>query len=281
MLTTTGWRVSGASVAGPAHLRDGRPCQDAHCHARDDGTGALLLAVADGAGSREWSAEGAVLAVGTAVDAFRAALHAGAPQGADEWSAFLHASTDRIYERFIGAATQVATIAHRGLVRRPAPRGQAADADLLATTLTAVVLLPPWLGMVSVGDGFVVAQTGVNGLHLLTAQEGDREEPNETFFLTSWGSRGLARVEFLWDAELTGVALSTDGLAAAVLDYGDPARPGVPVRPHGSYFTPLFEHVRSQGPNAGAAVARDLLSADMAERGADDKTILVAVDGGG
>ena len=61
-MTTHGWHVVGASVRGTAHEKDDTPCQDAHDY-RLLPNNTLLVAVADGAGSADRSAEGAALAV--------------------------------------------------------------------------------------------------------------------------------------------------------------------------------------------------------------------------
>lgn len=62
-------RVVASSVRGPAHRRDGLPCQDAWLAVR--GAGAAFAAVADGLGSRPHAREGALAAVRAARDAWR------------------------------------------------------------------------------------------------------------------------------------------------------------------------------------------------------------------
>ncbi len=87
MPAEVGWRVRGASIQGYGHLRDGLPCQDAYRHravpvAVPEGD-VHVLAVADGAGSRARSAEGAAMAVGMATELLSARVtERGVPGGA-------------------------------------------------------------------------------------------------------------------------------------------------------------------------------------------------------
>src|SRR5260370_37962124 len=80
---STNWRLLGASVTGIAHTKGGLPCQDAHAYR--EVAGCALLAVADGAGSAERSAEGAQCASHAAPAAMAAALAGGCPATPDPW----------------------------------------------------------------------------------------------------------------------------------------------------------------------------------------------------
>src|SRR6266851_128214 len=77
------WRLIGASVTGTAHTKGGLPCQDANAYR--EVAGCALLAVADGAGSAERSAEGAQCASQAALAAMAAALAGGWPATPDPW----------------------------------------------------------------------------------------------------------------------------------------------------------------------------------------------------
>ncbi|MFN2251134.1 MAG: protein phosphatase 2C domain-containing protein, partial [Anaerolineae bacterium] len=69
------WRVVAASVTGTSHAARGVDCQDAHAYVvRPDGT--LILAVADGAGSADQSADGARIAVERVIEVIDARLDA-------------------------------------------------------------------------------------------------------------------------------------------------------------------------------------------------------------
>src|SRR4051812_8181262 len=95
------WRVRGVCVQGWSHMKDGVECQDAFRFAPDDAAERVVLAVADGAGSRRRSAEGAALATGLAASAFQEALRRdGAPRDADAWHRFLAREYRRLVATF-------------------------------------------------------------------------------------------------------------------------------------------------------------------------------------
>src|SRR5262245_7772654 len=81
------WRVVGASVPGVSHVRAGKPCEDAHVWAETGG--ALVAAVADGAGSAAVAEVGAAIAARAAVEGAVARLQAGIPQTDNGWQALL------------------------------------------------------------------------------------------------------------------------------------------------------------------------------------------------
>ena len=68
--------VRAASVAGVSHRLSGRRCEDAYAWALP-GPGRLVLVIADGVSTAGRGAEGAEIAVSTAVDYLLAQLHGG------------------------------------------------------------------------------------------------------------------------------------------------------------------------------------------------------------
>jgi hypothetical protein len=175
------WRVHGVSVQGYGHLRDGVECQDAYRHTFVESAGVQVLAVADGAGSRPRAAEGATLAVGLAnsllAERFRSA---GAPHTVDSWLSLLGTTYEEIVSAFLKAT-----------------EGMGPDRGEFAATLTAAVLAPPWLGVVSIGDGFVIAgapgDDGGERFHLVSFAGPAGEYVNEAVFLTSRGAHAGQR----------------------------------------------------------------------------------------
>ena len=150
------WRVRGFSIQGYAHLTEGTPCQDAYRQATV-GTSALL-AVADGAGSRPRSAEGAAILVSVTIDVLTAMVKApGDPADAHQLKARLGQAYQWIRDQFIKQVTALAG------------QGQAGE---FAATLIAAVVTDGLLGIIQVGDGFAVSRTrnqhGTTHLHLLT-----------------------------------------------------------------------------------------------------------------
>jgi hypothetical protein len=253
------WRVRGVSVQGYRHLAQGVECQDAYRHSYEPSTGAYTLAVADGAGSRARAAEGATLAVGLAVEVLGTQLAAqGPPQSADRWRAWLSDGYQAIVRSFREATTRLAS-----------------DPGEFATTLTAVVLTPPWVGMLRLGDGFVVGRAednpGEESLHLLSVAAPAGEYVNETVFLTS--ARALQDVDIscVYDDALTAVLVATDGLAPASIRHN-----GGRQVPNLTFIAPVLSSLAAPRSDP-TEVARLLLDSRISELGGDDKTLVAAV----
>ena len=253
--TAQRWRVRGVSVQGYGHLRDGVECQDAYRHAFSEFTGVHVLAVADGAGSRARSAEGAAVAVGLATAQLSERLQLrGAPDSGESWRAFLAESCEEVVSTFVDTAARMGP-----------------NAGDFAATLTAVVLAYPWLGVLRIGDGFVIARAeghdGADTFHLVSSAEA-AEYVNETVFLTSPGALAQASIDCLYDPGLTAVIIATDGLTPAAI-----RRNGGRDRANRSFLEPLLDSL-----DAPTEIARLLLDDRISALSADDKTLLMAVD---
>lgn len=268
------WRTHGISVEGYRHRREGVPCQDAWdeavsgpAHAR-----VVVLAVADGAGSRPQSDRGSQLAVRLATAYFTERVggarlfadgRAAAARDGQAAHALLRDTLLEVRDEFL---------------RRTGEGG--GNPDDFATTLTVVVLAPAWIGHVSVGDGFVIIRSGADGgaplYHLLPQPDSTSEYSNETVFLTSRDAPNRLRTECVLDPEADGVLLSTDGLAQAAM-----ARSGGRVLdPNKSFATAVFRSLDNPGPDPDAdeeALATLLRSDRLTALNADDKTLLRAV----
>ncbi len=251
------WRVHGLSVEGYRHRRNGIPCQDAWQHV--GGGSELVLAVADGAGSKPRSAEGSSLAVELATAHFgKAGLGRCKDPGAVH--ALLRGGFREVRQEFL---------------RRTGP-----TSDEFATTLTVVIAAGSWVAHVSVGDGFAVvragAEDGTAQYHLLPQPEAVSEYGNETVFLTSATAERAIRTECVRDPGIDGLLLSTDGLQQAALSWSD----GRPVRPNASFVSAVFASLDKPGPDpeADTAALAELLRSDrLSAVNADDKTLLRAV----
>ncbi|MBO1416194.1 protein phosphatase 2C domain-containing protein [Streptomyces sp. FH025] len=260
-------------VQGTGHLATGRGCQDAFKAAASPDGSALVLAVADGAGSRARSALGAHLAVDLACR-----LLAGDPPSpdADEdgWRDWLDGRAGAVLDGYLGAV--------RALLATEAPEdGGGDDEDALAATLAAAVIRPPWVALLQVGDCFGT---------VLTRPDGDRGElcrlalppRRPADFLSSPDARERMVTAVLHEPRLSGVVLATDGCAPLALDH--PSVEGLPVE-HGPlasprFFRPLAAALRANGGDAEPL--RALLSGPRAARSGDDLTVLCAFspDGG-
>lgn len=244
------WRVRGVSVDGYSHRRKGVPCQDACAY--EIGDQVVVLAVADGAGSRPRSDQGSKLAVSLATRHFSQV-----PERTADVDGVLRGAFQRVREDFL--------------------KETGSDADDFATTLTVMTLTRSWLGYVSVGDGFVVIRAGQeNGkpqYHVLPQPEAVSEYSNETVFLTSGQAPRRVIVECLRDPGVNGVLLSTDGLAQAALD-----RSG--GRPNDTFVNAMFRTLDSPRPDPeedDRSLAAYLGSDQLSQLNSDDKTVLRAV----
>ncbi|MER7176063.1 PP2C family serine/threonine-protein phosphatase [Streptomyces mesophilus] len=258
------WRTHGVSVEGYRHRRTGTPCQDAWDSAQwrtgDGEDPVLVLAVADGAGSRPRSQEGAQLAVRLATEHFgREAAELRVPAG-DAVHGLLHSAFQSVCREFLVAVEQTG-----------------APAQDFATTLTVVVITPDWLGHLSVGDGLVIvrAGTGADGtglFHLLPQAEAASEYSNETVFLTSRDVGRWVRTDCVDDPGIDAVVLSTDGLTQAALTRFQ--------TPNASFLAAVLGPLESpaKDPDDDEAELAELLRSDrLSAVNADDKTLLRAV----
>ena len=246
------WKVAGASVPGAGHLRSGLPCQDAHGWKLEAG-GALIAAVADGAGSAPCAEEGARVAVRAAVEQASAIWRVGRPHDRDDWG------------RLVQGAFTVARLAVQA-----AARELGRPVHDLSTTLLLAVATPEQTAAGQVGDGAVVARLAGEGLTALTRPP-RTEHLNETTFLTSDGA--LAEMQFaLCDEAARGLALLSDGLQMLALKMPQ----GVP---HAPFFAPLlrFTAAASEPARAHEQLRAFLQSPGVAERTDDDVTLLLAV----
>lgn len=245
---TRAWHVVAASVAGSRHVRQGRPCEDRYI-AEQLGP-ALLVAVADGAGSAPFAGEGASTASQAALGALRETLAAGSFVGEETL-------------RLVGEAIRAA----RAALEAEAATRSAPAADF-ATTLIVAVALPTFVAAGQVGDGCVIA--GLDGrLEQLTAPD-KGEYANETAFLTSKDFELNLQLK-LTHGTVTALAARTDGLDYAL------------HQPGRTEFLPWYEDVFSFARESGGArEASDqfgdyLASERVRSQTDDDVTVVVGV----
>ncbi|MGW2272968.1 protein phosphatase 2C domain-containing protein [Streptomyces yangpuensis] len=273
--------VAGAAVQGSAHLARGQGCQDAFKAVGLDG--AAVLAVADGAGGRERSALGAHIAVDTACRV----LAEGVPRAEDGpqvWTGWIAAAGARVVEDYLRAVGGV-------LAAAPAA-GAPVDAGALASTLAAAVLRPPWVAFLSVGDCFGTVLTRGPAAAGAGPGTGVRERCHlvlpppvpgapDTVFLSSPGAALRLRSFALWEPELSGVVLATDGCAPLTLDHPSVRElpPEAGPLPSERFFCGLAATLRANGGDAEPL--HTLLSGPGTARTGDDLTVLCALTDGG
>jgi hypothetical protein len=248
------WRVIGASVTGASHLKHDLPCQDyqsSRLLPSGDGQ-ALLIALADGAGSAENADLGAQLAVEAALQSLESSLGTSAPTSLD-----FEVSMRLAFE----SAQQVLF-------------DQAESDEIpvrsLATTLTCVNAVDGFLTVGQLGDGSVIVRTDEDELVAVTnPQRG--EYANETFFLVQEDALENLQVQVLHYPVL-GLAVLSDGLMRLALQM--PAN--IPHRP---FFKPLFAFAASAEDMDAATLqlASFLSSERVSERTDDDKSLVLAI----
>ena len=218
------WRVIGGSAAGSTHLRVGRPCEDAFGWLiRMDGV--LCLAIADGAGSSRYAAEASSIAV-------RVVL---------AWAHRLdHSIVDafRVREAFEAVLETLTSCAH-------AAHTPIAE---FATTLAVVLVSGNNIHIGQIGDGVVVTRDEDGIVYSVSPAE-RYEYANETTFVTSAAALEHVRVETIVEHDVTGLALSTDGLRLNILE--NPST-GEPYQP---FFEDLFSYACSPGATSAAVVS--------------------------
>ncbi|MEU9117217.1 protein phosphatase 2C domain-containing protein [Streptomyces sp. NPDC048483] len=276
MKAIRGFVVAGAVVQGTRHLASGRGCQDAFKSAVTAEGEAVVLAVADGAGSRDRSSLGAHLAVDLACRV----LGEGVPevsQGAAAWTEWVSGRGGETVEGWRRAGAAV--------LNSGEGQGSSPELGALASTLVAAVVRPPWAAFLSVGDCIAAVLTRdtqaaapAERCHLVVpppAPEGG------TVFLSSPGAALRVRTFALWDPELSGVVLASDGVVPLALDH--PAVRGLPAAagplPSRRFFCGAAAALRANGGDAEPL--RALLSGPDAARSGDDLTVVCALTGGG
>lgn len=246
------WKSIGVSVAGTSHLKRQTPCQDAHIVQELQG-GALVIAVADGAGSASRAQEGAEFAVHSAMNFLCQAIPLYKPNTIQAWKELVSQSFDLVRGELIHHA-----VANRIRVKN------------YATTLQIVILSKQWVVSAIVGDGAaVVLDTDKSFRMIMTPQRG--QYANATNFITSNAARSKPIVE-VWQEPVFGVAVMTDGLLNLSIEEKN-------NKPVPKFFQSLFQFMAATASRQQAAdsLAKFLRSDQVSCRTDDDKTLVLAL----
>lgn len=247
------WRLIRAAVAGSSHLRDQLPCQDAclaEVHTVPQGE-ALLILVADGAGSALRGGSGARLACETARECIIGWL-AAHPS---------HLPTERLVAEWFASvrAALEAAAGSAGLAVRE-----------FATTLLLALIVPRTAAYGHIGDGGIVVDNGA-GLELVFWPEAG-EYANMTRFITDADALEHVRVA-VSDSAPDEVAVFTDGIQRLALDFKAGSV-------HTPFFAPMLAVLRQQSHDVCRALEGQLLafldSPKVNSRTDDDKTLVLA-----
>ncbi|MCB0064702.1 MAG: protein phosphatase 2C domain-containing protein [Caldilineaceae bacterium] len=250
-VSTPRFRVIAASVQGTSHLRAALPCQDAYAFV-ETACGDLIVAVADGAGSAAFSAEGARLAVTTAVEQIQQTLARYQPTSPRAWqvtvqSAFL-AAQQKLYQR---------------------ASDDASDPRHFAATLVLLILRKEQAICGLVGDcGAILRHANQTLLSPCPPQRG--EYANTTNFIVQPDL--FSRLDIQQVAQpITAAALFSDGLAPLAMNLAK-------NEPYTPFFEPLFGFLAA-AKDAAAAVEQlaDFLGSDRVNARTDDDKTLVLI----
>jgi len=253
-----GWLSAGATVAGTAHVRRAEPRQDALSVRHTPAGNAVVLALADGAGSAERGGAGAAIAV----RALRAAGEAACGR-----APIAELDGPMMVDAMAAARRAVLNAAERAAI---APRALATTALLVvsdgSTTLAA-----------HVGDGAAVVRLAADRSWCALSWPERGEYAGMTRFLTE-DPPAPVRVARLED-DVSALAVLTDGLERLVLDLAA----GTPHPPFFDMIAAPLDTRACGGATAGRdrrlsrALARYLSGEAVCERTDDDKTLAIAV----
>ena len=253
------WRVAAATAAGASHLRDNTPNQDAVAHRVVD-TGrqqAVVIAVADGAGSASRSDEGSRIAVAAAVDTVVRGIER-KPAAAIR----KHLATSLVRDAVKRAKNEVIRYA----------REQSVEPRELACTLIVAVASDRLLTAAQVGDGAVVAFNIDGGLAKTLCAAHTGEYANETTFVTSrTRPHRVASVGHADGLDYDALALITDGLQNLALQM--PEREAFM-----GFWNPMLNDLaHNEEPDAVSGRLRAFISGERVQsRTSDDVTIAIA-----
>jgi len=254
---TSAWKVVGAAVRGPSHVRVGQPCQDAFEFAVAGDW--LAAAVCDGAGSAKRGGEGASLLASGVVLHLTAAIEAGGDGLLDCVEAIV-----------AGAIEEV-----RGQIE------DVADPDVLRAhhaTLVGVLAGPNGGCFFQIGDGAAAADPCCGESHwedCVVSRPENGEYANETFFFTL--SDWRQHLHFTRFPAVAHLVLMSDGVSGFAMQTDC-------VAPDLRFLAPVSRYLEGAEPEMGArALAATLDDTRAHAVSSDDKALVWACrpNGGG
>ncbi len=247
--TKAHWHVAGVSARGIMHVKQQKPCQDSHVWRVLPG-GAVIVAVADGAGSASLSQLGSARAALAAVEWVSELMKDEWPRQKTDWHDMLAAALQTAHESVLVSAK-----------KRNVPSRE------LATTLIVLVATPEVAVAVQVGDGAAVVMDDTQ--HFIPVTVPQRGEfVNETIFFTSPDYQSAAQFGY-WSGPVAGLGVLSDGLQLLALKMPD-------AEPHPAFFAPLMQSVSStEDMHLAEQRLRDFMASERIQQRADDDLTLV------
>jgi len=252
------WRTGYASAVGTSHIATGVPCQDASgcvVITEPDGSGILIAAVSDGAGSAAHSEKGSR----KTVDRFLADF--GCLVVKDPSLATLDEPAVMSWLRDL----------HRDLAESAMAAGHA-PSDYACTLLGAVVG-PALAVFVQIGDGAIVFREAGSGNYSWVFWPQNGEFANVTNFLTQADFEDAVQIDRT-DVPPVELAIFSDGIERLVLDMANRSV-------HAPALTPIFQWLATTGAPAISngetpGLLAFLNSDKVNSRTDDDKSLVVA-----
>jgi hypothetical protein len=243
------WRAVGTSVAGTSHAELNIPCQDYCAYQRVliGSTPALVIAIADGAGSARLSQVGAR----ETVEYLLRVISSNSPT-------ILEVNEHIARQWLDGARAHLKEISSQ----------QGCELRDLGSTILFAILGEFFSFFVQIGDGAWIIERG--GEYVAATWPSDGEYVNETTFLTSPNWADSIRCELVIGA-IAAAAGFTDGLQRLALQFDSRSV-------HVPFFEPLFRVLRAAADESSLiSPLIEFLSSDrVAERTDDDKTLVLA-----
>lgn len=240
------WHTQSARVTGRGHLRKGLPCQDRTWIMGANGVTAIALA--DGAGSAQWSQEGAAVAVRQVCELLCA-----------EFDSLFRAPSPVLARKVILEEV-------RGAIRDRAEQLGVRSREL-ACTLLAVAMRGDTYLVFHVGDGVIGYQRA--GKLLVASAPRNGEFANTTTFVTSADALRASRILKGSNPDLEGFVLMSDGCEAAL--YHKRKQKLAPL------MTKLFQRAELLGRESAQGQLEAVLDQIIARRTQDDCSLALMV----
>ena len=251
LLNHSTWYCVGASVAGVSHKDTNTPCQDYTLY-RHLPSGELLIAVADGAGSAQYSAEAAQIACNVALNYVQYQM-----------TEYTHCLSED-YELFIYTAFEQARSAIIDVAK-----ARRISVKQFATTLTVVILTPQLTIGGMVGDGMAIVEYAT-GNYACLFELPKREYANQMVPITS--SRALEVLQIaIAPAPIQSVSIVTDGMLSICCDLRS-------VKPYPPFFKMMMALLDKVTDHESAKKELEILLDHplINEKTEDDKTLVMA-----
>jgi hypothetical protein len=253
-----GWKAITRSVIGTSHKENNTPCQDYGAYKIFDNI--IVGAVADGAGSAQYSHIGAKKAVDTIINSFQNIINS----RFQDKNLNLELSQEIAKKVFIKITDNIIKE-----LEKEADKHKYEIKDL-ACTLIAFIATPQWLAAMQIGDGFILIDTPSQKFRMLFKPD-KGEFFNETTFITSTHALEEMQIEVVFD-KIEFICVSTDGIEKVAIHLAT-------WQPHPPFFSPLRQYLEeTNNPEQEDSYIQNFLESEkLNARTDDDKTLMLCL----